>query len=52
MPHEIFDKDVRLFKDQKKQLHKVTAFLFLHGVTYTTHGFNVALLTFYVKFAT
>ena len=30
----------------------VTAFLFLHGVTDTTHGFNVAFLTFYIKLAT
>ena len=29
-----------------------TAFLFLHGVTDTTHGFNIAFLTFYIKLAT
>ena len=50
-PHESFDKDVRLFKDQKKQLHNCNCFLFLHGITNTTHCFDVALLTFDINLA-
>ncbi len=37
---------------EKSSYTTATAFLFLHGVTNTTHGFNVAFLTFYIKLAT
>ena len=36
----------------KSSYTSMTAILFLHGVTNTTHGFNVAFLTFYIKLAT